>query len=214
MARLPKRLFLLSPASTGGRRARILLSPNARFELAFRVRAPAGETIGEVFSFLSGLYFRGKLTYARTFAQPEDAIRVITSDRGLVSPGLRVTLTDLRAMARGAIDPEHPGYRAPLERDAVQLASELEEGTEVVLLGSIATDKYARILLSAFGGRLSFPEAFVGRGDMSRGGLLLRAARQGEELTYRPLAGAIRHGKRPARLPPERQGPRARLSSL
>jgi hypothetical protein len=43
---------------------------------------------------------------------------------------------------------------------------------------------------------------FVGRGDMSRGGLLLRAARSGEELRYVPVAEAIRHGPRPARLDP------------
>ena len=180
----------------------MLLSPRARFELARRVREPAGEAIGEVFSFLSGLYFRGKLTYARTFARPDDAIRVITSDRGLVSPEQRVRLADLRTMASNAIDPGHSAYRAPLARDAARLAGELDEGTEVVLLGSIATDKYASILLEVFGPRLKFPEAFVGRGDMSRGGLLLRAARQGEELTYRSLAGATRHGKRPARLAP------------
>jgi hypothetical protein len=195
-----RRLFLLSPASTAGRRARILLSHKASFDLALRVRAPEGEPIGAVFSFLSGLYFRGKLTYARAFAQPGSAIRIITCDRGLVSPELRVTLEDLTAMSRGTIDPEHPAYRTPLERDAEQLVGELGRGADVVLLGSIATEKYAGILQRAFGPRLKFPESFVGRGDMSRGGLLLRAAREGQELEYRPLAGAIRRGKRPARL--------------
>ena len=70
-----------------------------------------------------------------------------------------------------------------------------------MLLGSIATGKYVDPLLEVFRDRLVFPETFVGRGDMSRGGVLLRAARSGEELSYRPIAGAIRHGKRPPKLP-------------
>jgi len=199
-----QRVFLLSPASTIGRRAALLFSTRARFALAAHVRSPEGEAIGEVFSFLSGLYFRGKLAYARAFARPDSAVRIITSDRGLVVPELKVTLADLRAMARGAIDLADAAYRTALARDAEQLAGQLGRGAEVVLLGSIATDKYAEILLGAFGRRLKFPECFVGRGDMSRGGLLLRAVRQNEELAYRPLIGAIRRGKRPARLAPQR----------
>ena len=47
--------------------------------------------------------------------------------------------------------------------------------------------------------------AFVGRGDMSRGGLLLRHASNGVELDYAPIAGAVLHGKRPPKLPPLRK---------
>src|SRR5262249_61742093 len=54
----------------------------------------------------------------------------------------------------------------------------------------------------ASGPRLVFPAEFVGRGDMSRGGLLLRSARDRRELTYLPVAGAVRRGVRPARLVP------------
>jgi hypothetical protein len=57
-------------------------------------------------------------------------------------------------------------------------------------------------LLAVLGERLHFPAEFVGRGDMSRGGLLLRAVRAGVELAYLPVAGAVRHGARPPRLPP------------
>jgi hypothetical protein len=177
----------------------MLLAPRASFALALGVRRPEGEPIGAVFSFLSGLYFRGKLTYARHFAQP-GGIRVITSDRGLVAPELPVTLEDLRAMARGSIDAENAAYRMPLRRDAELLASELGPEGEVVLLGSIATGKYAEVLHAAFGERLKFPESFVGRGDMSRGGLLLRAVREDRELSYLRWAGAVLRGKRPARL--------------
>jgi hypothetical protein len=199
-----RRLFLLSPASTAGRRARILCAPRAGFPLALGVRTPEGAPIGDVFAFLSGLYFRGKLAYARAFAEPDTAIRIITCDRGLVTPEYRVTLADLERMARGSIDPAEPAYRAPLERDADLLAAALGRGAEVVLLGSIATDKYASILQGVFGRRLKFPELFVGRGDMSRGGLLLRAAGESRELSYQSLLGAVRRGKRPARLLPLR----------
>jgi hypothetical protein len=65
-----------------------------------------------------------------------------------------------------------------------------------VLLGSIATGKYVDVLLEVIGERLLFPTDFVGRGDMSRGALLLRAARDGKELIYEPVAGAIRRGRR------------------
>jgi hypothetical protein len=74
----------------------------------------------------------------------------------------------------------------------------------VVLLGSIATGKYVDTLLPVLGERLLFPREFIGRGDMSRGGLMLRAAKLGEELEYMPVAGAIRRGPRPAKLPPVR----------
>lgn len=198
------RVFLLSPASTSGKRAALLHSRRSRFDLALRVRAPDGASIGDVFSFLSGLYFRGKLTYARRFATSGSAIHVITSDRGLVSPDLPITLKDLRAMGSGSIDPDHPPYRAPFERDAIRLAGTLGPGTEVVLLGSIATGKYADLLQAVFGSRLMFPESFVGRGDMSRGGLLLRAVQEERELAYLAVEGAIRRGRRPERLAPLR----------
>jgi hypothetical protein len=58
------------------------------------------------------------------------------------------------------------------------------------------------VLMSAFGKRLLFPAEFVGRGDMSRGGLMLRCVEQGTELTYVPAQGAMRQGTRPPKLPP------------
>ena len=55
-------------------------------------------------------------------------------------------------------------------------------------------------MLESFGPRLVFPRALVGGGDMSRGGLLLRHAREGVPLDYTPVAGAVRRGKRPPKL--------------
>ena len=190
-------VFLLSPADTSGVRAQRLLREGARSELAVRLREE-GAPIGEVFAFLSGLYFRGKLAYARRFAP--NASFVITSSAGLLAPDERVRLGDLRGYAQVPIACEEPRYRRPLDRDARRLWRSLPRETTVVLLGSIATDKYSGVLLDVFGPRLLFPAEFVGRGDMSRGGLLLRAARSGAELAYVPLAGAVRRGPRPSRL--------------
>ena len=204
------RVFLLSPARTDGRRAQLVFNPNARFDTAVRLRSPQGIELGEVFSFLSGLYFRGKLTYARAFAQElggVDPILVITPERGLVPPETRVTVKDLERFSRIDIASGDDRYLGPLRRDIDQLAAALSSDAELVLLGSIATGKYVDALLAAFGSRLVFPSEFVGRGDMSRGGLLLRSARELEELTYTPVLGAVRRGKRPPKLEPL---PRAR----
>jgi len=203
---VPQRVFLLSPASCAGRRCALLLSRGADFELARRIRRD-GAPLGEVFSFLSALYFRGKLAYARRFASaPDDSpgAFVITSDRGLVTPDTPVGLRDLRAFARVPIDPREPRYVGPLRRAAGALRLRLPAHAELVLLGSIATSKYAEILQTAFERPLLFPVDFVGRGDMSRGGLLLRAARSGSELEYRAIDGAVRRGPRPPRLIPLR----------
>jgi hypothetical protein len=194
------RVFLLSPAHCGGERAQLLFSPRARFDLARRLRTPEGATLGEVFSFLSGLYFRGKLAYAQAFGLP----LVITTNAGLRPADERVTLETLRLAARVDISAANPRYRRPLLATAGAVAERLGPAAEVTLLGSIASGKYADVLLDVFGERLTFPAAFVGRGDMSRGGLLLRCVRAGEELAYVPVAGAVRHGPRPPRLAPVR----------
>jgi hypothetical protein len=195
------RIFLLSPASCHGERARLLLNPRARFELALRLRTPAGAAIGEVFSFLSGLYFRGKLTYANHFAHPPAGcagVQIITTDRGLVAADTPVTLDDLERMAPVPIDLDEPKYTCPLRRSIRKLAS-LGDACQFVLLGSIATPKYVTILSEGLGGSLLYPTDFAGRGDMSRGGLLLRCVREGRELTYTPITGT-HHGTRPPKL--------------
>jgi hypothetical protein len=193
----------LSPASCSGRRARLVFNPEARFEVAARLRSPGGAPLGEVFSFLSGLYFRGKLAYARRFARPPEGmpgVLIITASAGLLPADEPVTLSHLERFARVPIDAAEGRYRRPLmvaSRGLVERAN----GCEIVLLGSIASGKYVDILGEIFGERLLFPADFVGRGDMSRGGLLLRRAREGQELEYRPVLGAVRRGSRPPRLP-------------
>ena len=193
-------VFLLSPARCNGERARLLLNPDASFDLAVRLRSRDGATLGEAFAFLSGLYFRGKLAYARAFGRPDRGAFVITTSRGLVAPDERVRRTDLVAFSQVDIAGADPRFVKPLCRSAEALRSSLRADACVVLLGSIATAKYVDPLLEVFDNRLLFPTDFVGRGDMSRGGLLLRCVREHRELAYEPVAGAVRHGKRPAKL--------------
>lgn len=199
-------IFLLSPAYAGGPRAQMVMSERAQFDLALRLRGDDPPTLGEVFTFLSGLYFRGKLAYANVFAQPQidAAVLVITPNRGLIPAATPVTLKDLRGFGEVDIDEGDPRYRKPLERDVKKIAKVLTPKCRVVLLGSIATGKYVDVLMKAFGEKLLFPEDFVGRGDMSRGGLLLRRAVDGRELDYISVEGAVRHGKRPPKLEPRR----------
>jgi hypothetical protein len=162
--------------------------------------------LGDVFMFVSGLYFRGKLTYALRFAAPPEpdssGVHIITPSAGLRSPDTYVTRHAIEAFSDADVHQDNPQYRRPLERSARAVARDIGSECDVVLLGSIASPKYVDVLLDIFGSRLRFPIDFVGRGDMSRGGLLLRQAREGTELEYVPVAGAVRHGARPPRLPP------------
>ncbi len=201
------RVFLLSPAYAGGQRARMVMSERAQFDLAKRLRSNKPPTLGEIFAFLSGLYFRGKLAYANAFAPPRrrrSSVLVITPTRGLVPAATPIGLSDLLEFAEVDIHEDDPRYRTPLERDVKRLAEKLPADSQIVLLGSIATSKYVDVLLQHFDQRLCFPADFVGRGDMSRGGLLLRCAVDRSELTYIPVAGAVRKGKRPPKLEPRR----------
>ena len=207
------KLFILSPARCDGRRAHALLNPAADFPLAVQLRSIEGATIGEVFSFLSGLYFRGKLTYARALAASNGTateVRIITTNRGLVTPDLRVGPEDLEEFACVDLAEAGASFERPLLRDADLLRAQLGEQALAVLLGSIATNKYVAPLLRVFGERLVFPREFIGRGDMSRGGMLLRYAAAGTELEYIPVASAVRHGKRPPKLEPLTSGARAK----
>jgi hypothetical protein len=207
----PPRVFLLSPARLNGVRARALFEPKGKGLLARQLRTRDGVAIGDVFRFLSGLYFRGKLAYATRFARPPSGswmgsgALVMTANRGLVPAEIRVTIEHLEAFAETDIHQSEKRFRAPLVRDAELVRSALgdDDDGEIVLLGSVAQAKYTAPLLEVFGERLLFPSDFVGRGDMSRGGLLLRSAEAGTELTYVKVRGASVHGAKPPKLGPK-----------
>src|ERR1051325_7738535 len=143
MSCFPPRIFLLSPARLDGKRAHLLFHPVTMFPVARALHSSAGAPIGEIYTFLSGLYFRGKLAYAAAFARPprglNSGVFVITRNRGLLAPSVRLTLTDLADLAKTAIDPSSEEYRKPLRRDADALAEAVGRRGEPVLLGSIAT---------------------------------------------------------------------------
>ncbi|MEX2109782.1 MAG: hypothetical protein WD802_04200 [Gemmatimonadaceae bacterium] len=190
-----RKIFLLSPASCAGKRAALLLSQHADFAVAKKVRAEPGAPLGEVFSFLSGLYFRGKLAYATAFQNPParvGGIHIITPTDGLRAPAALARLDDLERFAAVPIDADEPRYRIPLDHDAHALSKAVGEKCDVVLLGSIATGKYVDILLPIFGARLCFPREFLGHGDMARGGMLLKRAASGKEFNYLPVSDPSR----------------------
>src|SRR6185295_12505266 len=153
------RIFVLSPANCNGRRATQALSPKATFAFAEALRSPDGAPLGDFFTFISGLYFRGKLTYARRFARPPDpsnplvgnGVHVITPNAGLRSPDTLVTHAAVRAFARGDIDIDNREYRRPLESSARTLAGEVGPDCDIVLLGSVASPKYVEVLSAIFG---------------------------------------------------------------
>lgn len=187
------RIFLLSPANCNGVRAGWILRPDARSDLARRLRSPEGASLAEVFSFLSALYFRGKLAYARAFAQPpvpSSGVLLITATAGLMPDGASVRMSTLRGFSRVPINVKNRRYRNALLRGVKQLAREIGPDCEVVLLGSIATGKYLDILSQAFGDQLRVPADFVGLGDMSRGALMLRCVKEQQELDYITVAAA------------------------
>jgi hypothetical protein len=202
MTKTTYRIFILSPARLDGKRAELLLSDRAKFELAHRLKKE-GATLGEIFAFLSGLYFRGKLEYSKQFARPPkkmSGVLVITTNRGLIPVDTVVSAEELAAFGKVPIDPSDKRYFNALQASAIDLAKKLPKNCDLVLLGSISSKKYVELLVKVFGDRLLFPPSFVGRGDMSRGGLMLRCTDSGEELEYVPLVGAVRHGPRPPRL--------------
>jgi hypothetical protein len=182
----------------------MLLRPDATFELAERLRR-GPVSIGEVYSFISGLYFRGKVAYVEAFANAPSALpssTIIVPGQGLVTLETPVTSDQLAAIGSVSIESDHQAFRTALVRDALRIEQHAGPECTFVLLGSIASDKYTEPLLEVFGERLVFPADFVGRGDMSRGGLMLRAAGSGVELDYIPVAGAVRRGSRPPKLTP------------
>ena len=193
--REPALIFLLSPANLSGRRAAMLFDPAAQFPLARELRSAQGAALGELFSFVSSLYFRGKLAYAGAFGHApmgQQPAYVISAGGGLCPPEQRFTLERLQAWAKATIAHDNPHFTAPLTRHASELLDRSEKGSRFVLLGSVASNKYVAPLLDVFGSALFFPQQFATLGDMSRGSLLLRAVRERSELSYAPVAGARR----------------------
>src|SRR5580765_5846390 len=114
-----RNVFLLSPASLTGLRAKQLISPRANFEAAQMYQSPEGVPIAVAFAFMSALYFRGKIAYALQFAPPEKVF-VIAPGFGLVPPDWRITPERMKVLSKTEVDVRKKNYRLPLERDAKQ----------------------------------------------------------------------------------------------
>jgi hypothetical protein len=195
-----RRIFLISPANTSGVRWQRVVNGKSQSSLALRLRE-WGAPLADVFSFMSTLYFRGKLDYAQKFSNPPDnrpGVYLIAPSRGLLLPTELVTIDDMAAIAAVRALHTNPNFRDPLERDARRISSEAGPTTQFILLGSIATLKYVEPLSNVFGLRLLFPSEFLGRGNMSRGSLLFRCCRENRELSYSAVTEDLLHPpKRP-----------------
>lgn len=183
-------IFLLSPAKLNGKRGKMLFDPDARFELAQALRSREGAALSDVYGFVSSLYFRGKAAYAAKFARPAEAAGawIITPGGGLCALAERVTQARLEGWQAVAISEQNPHFTAPLVRHLSALVDAVSTQARFVLLGSVASKKYVVPLLEVLGSRLLYPTEFEGLGDMSRGALLLRCAREGTELEYAAVA--------------------------
>jgi hypothetical protein len=195
MESAPHTVFIVSPANLGGERARLLFRDGAASALARQVRTPEGAPLLDVFSFISSLYFRGKVAYAAAFGRPPsgvDGTLVITPGEGLVPASEPLTIARMRLWAEVEVDHRNDSFTRPLVEAVEALERAHGATTRFVLLGSVATNKYVRPLTRVFGDHLLFPTEFAGLGDMSRGALLLRAVRDRTELTYAPVETAQR----------------------
>lgn len=191
------KIFLLSPANTSGIRAKQFMSSRSNSDVVRMYRSPEGVPIALAYTYMSSLYFRGKIGYALHFADPPagvdgTGIYVIAPGFGLVPPEWRVTQERMETLRKTPVDMKNRTYVRTLRNTAEELAAKLGRGTPVVLLGSVASGKYVDVLLPIFREQLRFPKLFAGLGDMSRGGLMLRAVRADKELEYTTL-DAPRH---------------------
>jgi hypothetical protein len=191
------KVFVISPATAHGPRALSLRRPDSHSTLARQLKEE-GVPLGDVFTFLSGLYFRGKLEYARAFAHPPGdeggGVYIITMTDGLVSPDARISVQDLE---RYALCPEGTAAAmSTLEATARAVLKHIGSEGDVILLGSVGTGKYTNLLAPIFGERLLFPRDVLHIGQLARGALFLNRARERRELEYIPVAEIIRAGRR------------------
>ena len=153
-----RRIFLLSPANASGIKGQRLLGSTTQSDLGLRLR-DGGAPLGEVYRFISSLYFRGKIEYAQRFQNPPSGVagvQIITG-AGLMLPETVVTLGELQRISAVSIDAKNKSYRRALDCDLLRLREQLGSDIDVVLLGSIATSKYIEPVQAVFGKRLLFP---------------------------------------------------------
>ena len=121
------------PPTAAARARKQALSPNAQFALA-RAAAVArdGAPLGDVFAFVSGLYFRGKLTYALRFAAPPEPgnadrrrrrARHHAERRACAAPTPTVTHDAVRAFADGDVHQDNAALPASARAERARAAA-------------------------------------------------------------------------------------------
>jgi hypothetical protein len=130
---------------------------------------------------------------------------VIVPGLGLLPPETVFSPEQLQATAQIEVDADNPAHHEALLEAAASVDRATCHQCSFVLLGSVASAKYTTALLKVLDQRLLFPAEFVGRGDLSRGGIMLRSAASRQELSYIPVSGAQLRGPRPARLNPKQR---------
>jgi hypothetical protein len=190
-------IFLISPANMSGLRGTRLLRETGEGDVHTRLKGE-GVELGEVFAYVSSLYFRGKLAYGDAFGNApsgSSGAYIITPSAGLMFPKTKVRLEELRAICSTEVNANNEQFCRPLENDIRRLREKCN-GSRFVLLGSIATPKYVEPLMRVLEGDLFYPSAFVGLGNMSRGALLLQCVRTQVELDYVRPESTAKHSKR------------------
>ncbi|MEP6692288.1 MAG: hypothetical protein ABJD07_14095 [Gemmatimonadaceae bacterium] len=208
------RIFILSPATAHGKKGRVLLEHPPRTPVAKELREH-GMPIGSVFRYLSGLYFNGKLAYARAFAQPPASMRegvyILTTTDGLVPAETRISTADLERFAGAELG--NPAGRAALDASARELARAMGNACDIVFLGSVAGDKYTGLLEPVFRDRLIFPRELLNRGQLARGALLLTCVIEERELDYAPVL-TLRAEPKPVKVRRSRKAIGCRASAV
>ena len=151
-------IFLLSPANLSGVRGELVFNPQADFPVARQLKA-GGAPLGELFSVVSSLYFRGKVAYATAFAHPPQdhpGALVITPGDGLCFLHEPVTLNGCGAGRRFRSMRKSAVHRSALASRAALLRAH-GATTRFVLLGSVASGQCVDPLVRVLGERLLFP---------------------------------------------------------
>jgi hypothetical protein len=108
----------------------MLMREQAEFDLALRLRNGTA-AIGEIYAFISGLYFRGKLAYTGVFGAAPSGVppaMVIVPGMGLVPPGTILSYDQLQSIANVPVDADNPAYREPFLRDVALLDQQAGRG--------------------------------------------------------------------------------------
>ena len=89
----------------------MLLRPQAPSDLASRLRER--KPIGEVYAFISGLYFPGKIAYADAFASPPEGAPpalIIIPDVGLAPPDAVLDTEQLSSIGEVSVENSPAGF--------------------------------------------------------------------------------------------------------